>query len=100
MPTKKVDKTGVYRSGKTGHSVFLRKDEQANEALLAEYAFDSEASKSYNAEPERSYFSSVVDAPQDRKERAEKPPENRKEPPVENRSDAELAAAAAKGSKV
>lgn len=98
MATKKVEKTGVYRN-KAGHSVFLRAGEQANEALLAEYEFDGGASKDYAKEPERSYFSSVNDAPQNAEQRAEKPVENRAEPPVENRSDAELAAEAAKGKK-
>lgn len=99
MGTKKVEKTGVYRN-KAGHSVFLRAGEQANEALLADYEFDGSASKDYAKEPERSYFSSVNDAPQNApKQRAEKPAENRAEPPLENRSDAELAAAAAKSDK-
>lgn len=96
MATKKVEKTGVYRN-EAGHSVFLRAGEQANEALLAEYKLDAGASKDYAKEPERSYFSSVNDAPQNApKQRAEPPVENRAEPPVENRSDAELAADAAK----
>lgn len=98
MATKRVEKTGVYRND-AGHSVFLREGEQASEVLLAEYKFDGAASKDYAKEPERSYFSSVVDAPQDREERAEQPAENRMEPPVENRSDAALAASAVKGTK-
>lgn len=45
-------------------------------------------------------MSGVVDAPQQRQQRAEPPVENRMEPPAENRSDAELAAdAATKGKK-
>lgn len=96
MATKKVEKTGVYRN-QAGHSVFLRAGEQANEALLADYKLDESASKDYAKEPERSYFSSVNDAPQDApKQRAQKPAENRAEPPLENRSDAELAADAVK----
>lgn len=98
MATKRVEKTGVYRNA-AGHSVFLREGEQASEALLADYTLDSAASKAYAQEPERSYFSSVVDAPQDREERAEGPVENRMEAPVENRTDAALAASAAKGTK-
>ena len=99
MPTRKVEKTGVYRN-KAGHSVFLRAGEQANEALLADYEFDGSASREYAKEPERSYFSSVNDAPQDRpKQRADRPAENRAEPPLENRSDAELAADAATDKK-
>lgn len=106
MATKTIPATGVYRN-QAGHSVFLRKGEQASEALLADYKLDESASKEYAQEPERSYFSSVVDAPQDQgkavkasaEERAEPPVENRMDPPVENRSDADLAASAAKGSK-
>jgi len=74
----KIKKSGVYRS-KAGDAVYLREGATAPEQVLANYEYDDEATKTYVAEPEHGYFSSIVDAPQH--------PEVRKEPPLENRAE-------------
>lgn len=98
MPMKRVPKSGVYRN-EAGHGVLLQEGQEVNERVLEGYTLDGEATKTYATEPERPYFSSIIDAPQDQDQRAMEPVENRMEAPAENRSDAQLAASAAKGTK-
>ena len=105
MATRKVEKTGVYRD-KNGNAVYLVEGAMVDETVLANAELDAAASKDYVSAPEPDYFGRIVDAPQDQKaedtwsgRNAGPSPENRMEQPAENRSDAEMAAAAAKAKK-
>lgn len=96
---KKVEKTGVYRH-KSGHGVFLKSGEMTTDEIMRDYKYDEKATKERENPAERGAFSHVTDAPQDRDERSEgAAPENRMERPVQNRTDADLAAEAAKDKK-
>ena len=95
----KVKETGTYRH-KSGHAIHLRKGDEITAEVAKAYTLDGDATRRRAERPEPSYMSGIVDAPQQRQQRAEPPVENRMETPAENRSDAELAAdAAAKDKK-
>jgi hypothetical protein len=105
MALKRVEKTGVYRY-EDGSSVYLTEGSDVDERVLQGAKLDKAASKEWNAEPERYYFGTIQDAPQDQpaeetwsdKRSVPGAPENKAMPPVDQRSDADLAADAASNS--
>lgn len=110
MDLKRVEKTGVYRYP-DGSSVYLTEGTNVDARVLKDAKLDGKASKEWNAEPERNYFGTLQDAPQDQKaeetwsdkrmvagapeNKAMPAPETKSDKPNDQKTDADLAKDAA-----
>jgi hypothetical protein len=97
----KVETSGVYRDSETGHAMYLAEGNEVSDEFLARYSLDQAATDEHAAPPEGGYLNrGVTDAPQDREPEArglKGAPENKAmSQPGETKTDAQLAADAAK----
>lgn len=100
---KKVEKSGVYRDGETGHAIYLAEGDQVEDRVLDTYSLDSDGTKANAEEPAPQPMSSIVDAPQDMVREEADDRQNKADAPTRStksgdKSDAANAADAAAGS--